>query len=725
MSFESTLKHPLDQFQKDAINAMDLDHSVFVAAHTSSGKTVIAEYAYFISDGTRVIYTAPLKAISNQKYKDFSKKFGAENVGIITGDVVKNETANLLIMTNEIFRIMVIKRDQRIHDVKWVIFDEVHYINDPSRGSVWEESIILLPDTMHCVFLSATVPNAVEFSKWFSKLKNHPVDVVSTKRRPIPLKFHVIHDNEIKDIESFDRILADSPEEITKDTIKMLYDSKLTPCIIFSCNKKKIDRLAQKLYKSVNILSTHESKNIRRHFNDLLRKCQVPEDSVYHQKYVEYACEGIGVHHAGIVPYVKEIIEILYCKGIIPVLISTETVAVGFNAPARAVIIDSLFKYDGLNNRVLKESEFIQFCGRAGRRGFDEEGRVFVLHDPAVEKKVVSKLIDGRPETLHSSLRMSANLVLNCIQRNLNVEDIIDDSFDSSCSFVPTDEDRQQVYNYNQRSTKWLDVLSRPDIWRHTKKGYTCTLDSGITGTFTEISHNGRYKVTGDDGNEYSSGVVEILGPDRKPLDFKKMKIKDFVSACAIADLQKIPFTDKHPKYEKVMEYEQLKETNDHLLREYYDYVHWLENENMMKDGLLTPVGEIGCSITSICPVLGTKLLDDTMKDVDIVMLISTFFAQLDNSSIGTEFDLPYRSYTPRFLNWNLVKAAKMWYDGNDIPEICAELDLFEGNLVSVLTQVNNTLNELIAAKPDDVEKLENIQKQHFRGILKTASLYV
>jgi hypothetical protein len=145
----------------------------------------------------------------------------------------------------------------------------------------------------------------------------------------------------------------------------------------------------------------------------------------------------------------------------------------------------------------------------------------------------------------------------------------------------------------------------------------------------------------------------------------------------------------------------------------------------MMKDGLLTPIGEIGCSITSICPVIGTKLLDDTMKNVDIVMLISTFFAQLDNSSIGTEFDMSYRTYTPRFLNWDLVKAAGMWYDGKDIPEICEELGLFEGNLVSVLTQVNNTLTELIAAKPDDTEKLENIQKQHFRGILKTASLYV
>ncbi|AGE54835.1 Holliday junction branch migration helicase [Paramecium bursaria Chlorella virus NYs1] len=725
MSFESTLKHPLDQFQKDAIKAMDNDHSVFVAAHTSSGKTVIAEYAYHISGETNIVYTTPLKAISNQKYKDFSSKFGAENVGIITGDVVKNETAKLLIMTTEIFRIMVIKHDQRIQNVKWVIFDEVHYINDKSRGSVWEESIILMPDTMRAVFLSATVPNAVEFSKWFSKLKNHPVDVVSTKKRPIPLKYNVIHNNEIKDIESFDKILADSPEEITKDTIKMLYNSKLTPCIIFSCNKKKIDRLAQKLYKSVNIMTTYESKNIKRHFNDLLKKCQVPEDSVYHQKYLEYACEGIGVHHAGVVPYVKEIIEILYCKGIIPVLISTETVAVGVNGPAHSVLFESLFKFDGLNNRLLREHEFIQMAGRAGRRGFDEEGRVFVLHDPAVERGMISKLINGKPETLHSSLKMSANLVLNCIQRNMNIEDIINDSFDSFCPFVPTEEDRSQVYNYNKHLNKWMDILSRPDIWRHIKKGYTCTLNSGITGTFTEISHNGRYKISGEDGNEYSSGVVEILGPERKPLDFKKMKIKDFVSACAIAELKKIPYVDKHPNYDKVMEYEQLKETNEHLLHEYNEYTQWLTNENMMKDGLLTPIGEIGCSITSICPIIGTKLLDNTLKDTDIIMIVSTFFAELDNSSIGTEIDLSYRSYTPRFLNWDLVNATGIWYDGKDIPEICEELGIFEGNLISVLVQINNTLNELIAAKPDDTEKLENIQKQHFRGILKTASLYV
>jgi superfamily II RNA helicase len=719
-SFAELFDHPLDDFQFAAIDSMSKNHSVFVAAHTGAGKTVLAEYAYFLSDDTKMIYTAPLKAISNQKYHDFCKKFGSNNVGIMTGDVVKNDTAKLVIMTTEIFRTLVISKDERLTSVKWVIYDEIHYMNSADRGTVWEESLILMPNTMRAVFLSATVPNAFAFAKWFGKMKHHIVDVVSTHRRPVPLSFDVIHENTIKNIGEFDKIKADEPTVITKDVVDLLKTNELTPCIVFTCNKKRIDLLANRLYKSAGFVTVYESKNIRKRFEDLLRKCTLTEDDVFHIKYIEYASKGIGVHHAGMIPYCKEIVEILFCEGLLPVLLSTETFAMGVNGPAHSVVFESLHKFDGNENRLFKEHEFVQMAGRAGRRGFDSEGRVFVLHDPMVEKGAVAKLIRGTPEPLRSSLRISSGLVLRCIQRRINVEDIINNSFDSFCAFTPTDDQRRLVKTYNEQTNLWRDIVNRPEIWKFVKKGDECALDVGIRGTFSDVAKNGSYKVLGVDGNMYTRGVVEILG-----LNFKKMKIKDFETACAVSKLKNISRVDRPDDYDKIMEYEQLEETNHRLLAEYRDYVEWLKSENMIHEEDLTPIGEMACGISSICPVLGTKLLDDSVDDSDIIRAISTFPAATDASSIGNRANLRFEEFCPRFVNWNLVEGVGMWFEGRDIRDICEELHIFEGALVQVMMQVRNTLLELIAVKSDDSTKLQNIYDTFYRGILKTSSLYV
>ena len=261
MTFESTLSHPLDAFQKQGVKSMSENHSIMVAAPTGSGKTIFAEYSWYLSReaGTKMIYSSPLKAISNQKYRDFSRKFGEENVGIITGDVVVNENADFLILTTEILRALVFARDGRLNNVKWVVFDEIHYIIDPSRGTVYEETLILMPDTMRAVFLSATVPNSKDFATWFGGLKNHQVDVVFTAKRPVPLSFHVIDNNEIKDIAEFDKIKNDAPTTIDKKLVKLLQENHMTPSIFFSCNKIRIEALANRLSKEGDIVSVYES----------------------------------------------------------------------------------------------------------------------------------------------------------------------------------------------------------------------------------------------------------------------------------------------------------------------------------------------------------------------------------------------------------------------------------------------------------------------------------
>jgi superfamily II RNA helicase len=723
MSFESTLTHPLDAFQMEGVKSMNSNHSIMVAAPTGSGKTIFAEYSWYLSReaGTKMIYSAPLKAISNQKFNDFKKKFGEDNVGIITGDVVVNENADLLIMTTEILRALVFSHDGRLNNVKWVVFDEIHYINDPSRGSVYEETLILMPNDMRAVFLSATVPNANEFATWFGGLKNHQVDVIFTTKRPVPLSFHVISNNEIKDIAEFDKIKSDSPTVIDKKLVKLLQDNQMTPSIFFSCNKIRIEALANRLSKEGDIVTVYESKNIKKTFEDLLRKYKIPEEYTFHQKYMGYAVEGIAVHHAGMPPYVKEIIEMLFCKGMLPILISTETFAVGVNSPVRSVVFESLHKFDGSEHRLFKESEFVQMAGRAGRRGFDTEGSVFVLYDPTVPKNMMAKLIVGKPEALRSSLKMSAGFVLRCMQRNIDIEDVIKCTFDSFVVFKPTDTELAQARLFETKRVLWKKLLSRVDIWKFVKVGMKCTMIDGTLGIFLEVSSNGAYKVIliddSVDDSISSSGVAEI--------DMKlNMKIKNFDSALILSKLKKIGQVERPEKYDDIMEYIILSNIDAGLLGDFQEYKKWLESENLCRSTLLTPLGEIAACIGSICPALGSKLLSDDIQDEDIVAAVATFSAARDNSSSGKSFKIPFADYCPFSLDFDLVSGVNKWFAGGSIEDICKAGNMFEGNLISCITQTRNAIAELITAGGPN-EKLQSIHDKLNRGVISFGSLYL
>jgi len=719
MSFESTLTHPLDAFQKQGIESMKSNHSVMVAAPTGSGKTIFAEYAWHLSReaGTKMIYCAPLKAISNQKYQDFKKKFGEDNVGIITGDVVVNENADLLVMTTEILRALVFARDGRLNDVKWFVVDEIHYFNDSSRGTVYEELLILVPDTMRAVFLSATVPNANEFATWFGGLKNHQVDVVFTNKRPVPLSFHVINNNEIKDITEFDKIKTDAPTVIDKKLVKLLQDNQMTPSIFFSCNKIRIEALANRLSKEGDIVTVYESKNIKKTFQDLLRKFKIPEEYTFHQKYMGYATEGIAVHHAGMPPYVKEIIEMLFCKGLLPILISTETFAVGVNGPARSVVFESLYKFDGSEHRMFKESEFVQMAGRAGRRGFDTEGSVFVLYDPTIPKNQMAKLIVGKPEALRSSLKMSAGFVLRCMQRNIDVENVIKGTFDSFVVYKPTETELAQGRLFETKRVLWRKLLSQVDIWKFVKVGMKCFMDDGKLGVIKEVASNGAYKVVLGDDSIVSTGIAEI---DMK-LD---MKIKNFDSALILSKLKKIGQVGRPENYDNIMEYINSANINRGLLDDYQEYRQWLESENLCNGLVLTPLGEIAAHVGSICPVLGAKLLSGDVQDETIVAVVSTFSAARDNSSSGKALLLPFADYCPFSVDWDLVSGAKKWFNGDSIEDICKAGNIFEGNLIGVITQTRNAIMELVNASGSNA-KLENIHEQLNRGVVRFGSLYL
>ncbi len=477
----------LDEFQVQSINHIENNDSVIVSAPTGTGKTLTADYTIhkFLESKRRVIYTAPIKALSNQKYKDFINDYGKENVGIMTGDVVINPDAPLLVMTTEIYRNMLLSRDDIMEHLSYVIFDEIHYISDRERGTVWEESIIFSPTTIRFLCLSATIPNAEEFAEWISSIKGHNVHVVSHDKRAVPLTHSVFEKTlgvtdvekltHIQDIPTYSirsRGRRKQPREYPanhKDLIKEIGNN--VPVIYFIFNRKSCEKYSQELAKMRDYCSKQQKKEIieiiNKHLNAEVRQMQS------YRKIRECLTKGIAYHHAGLLPNLKEIVERLFEKGLISVLYATETFAVGINMPAKTVCFDSLEKYDGYSFRYLNSKEYFQLAGRAGRRGIDTHGTVIALVDRRradIEK--IKKLTDKDIEPIVSQFRLSVNTVLNLIKAHTEeeIDTILKSNFDY---FLRTKSDKQVriVASYNNK-VKNLTKMGYIDEEKHiTGKG--------------------------------------------------------------------------------------------------------------------------------------------------------------------------------------------------------------------------------------------------------------
>jgi superfamily II RNA helicase len=468
----------LDPFQENSINAIEKNFSVVVSAPTGSGKTLIADYIInkHKDDEHKIIYTAPIKALSNQKYKDFSEEYGEKNVGLMTGDIVINPTAKVLIMTTEIYRNMVMVNDESVKDVVYVIFDEVHYINDIERGYVWEESIIYSPKTVRFLCLSATIPNAEEFSKWISAIKKHEVKTVTSDFRVVPLS-HAFYDYELgitnlisikkrieetKDMPHYGkvmrrgrgkkrRIVTPKPDHVK--LIKSLGSEKL-PCLFFSFSRKDCQQKAKELTQSNIFMSdskivSYVSKAMREWPSEIgkLASTIVLKRSLP---------RGIGFHHAGLLPIVKELVEDLFSQGLIKVLYTTETFAVGINMPAKTVCFNSLRKFDGISFRNLNTKEYFQIAGRAGRRGIDTHGYVVsMINRHQFNYKEIKKLTYKDVEPIHSQFKLGVNTTLNLINQHTpdEIEMLLRQSFYSYQKFgeeyeqVPTEK---LLFRYNR-----------------------------------------------------------------------------------------------------------------------------------------------------------------------------------------------------------------------------------------------------------------------------------
>lgn len=432
----------LDRFQIEAINSIDNGNSVVVSAATGTGKTLIADYIIdkFLKADKKIMYTSPIKALSNQKYADFKRAYGEDKVGILTGDVSINPHAHVLILTTEIYRNMLLAKDKLVEDISYVIFDEIHYLADIERGAVWEESIIFSPPHVRFLCLSATIPNARQFANWIQHIKHHIIDVVSEKKRPIPLH-HLFFDlekgivdfNELKENVQLDKYPRygkkhkhEQPPLSHNHLIHQLQREQKLPCIFFCFSRSLTEKKAKSL-RDEQFLTPQERVVVQQYVREKLQKTDPAISALTTTRDLRFVLsKGIGFHHAGLLPILKEIVEELFGLGLIRVLFATETFAVGINMPAKTVCFDSLEKYDGINFRYITPKEYFQLAGRAGRRGLDTVGYVIsLINRTFCDLKKIETLITEDKEPIRSQFKLSYNTILNLLHNHTPEERLL------------------------------------------------------------------------------------------------------------------------------------------------------------------------------------------------------------------------------------------------------------------------------------------------------------
>ncbi|MCX4694270.1 RNA helicase [Streptomyces sp. NBC_01408] len=474
---EATALHPfremyafdLDPFQIEACKALEAGKGVLVAAPTGSGKTIVGEFAVHLAlqQGRKCFYTTPIKALSNQKYADLAKRYGADKVGLLTGDNSVNSEAPVVVMTTEVLRNMLYAGSQSLRGLGYVVMDEVHYLSDRFRGAVWEEVIIHLPESVTLVSLSATVSNAEEFGDWLDTVRGD-TEVIVSEERPVPLWQHVMAGRRIYDLfeeESDHGGRGSARREVNPDLLRMARDENsrtyspkdrrrgkmvreadrererrsrgriwtpsrpeviarlegdgLLPAINFIFSRAGCEAAVQQcLYAGLRLNDDAARLRVREIVEE--RTASIPTEDLHvlgYYEWLEGLERGIAAHHAGMLPTFKEVVEELFVRGLVKAVFATETLALGINMPARTVILEKLVKWNGEQHADITPGEYTQLTGRAGRRGIDVEGHAVVLWQRAMDPAALAGLAGTRTYPLRSSFKPSYNMAVNLVSQ--------------------------------------------------------------------------------------------------------------------------------------------------------------------------------------------------------------------------------------------------------------------------------------------------------------------
>lgn len=445
--FLASFDFPLDDFQIQGCHSLEDGHGVLVAAPTGAGKTIVGEFAAFlaIATGKKCFYTAPIKALSNQKFSDFKEMFGEEKVGLLTGDTSINSEAQIVVMTTEVLRNMIYANSHTLQNLQYVVMDEVHYLADKFRGAVWEEILIHLPEKIQVASLSATVSNAEEFGDWLEAVRGN-IDVIVSETRPVPLYQHVLFGNKLLDLfvddgkvnpeilrlekESYRKIrgaYGASKKQLTPTTrvlnraevIERLDREGLLPAITFIFSRNACSAAVHQCVRAgLRLTNAEERSEIREVV--FRATANIPEEDLVvlgFSEWLEGLERGIAAHHAGLLPSFKETVEELFQRGLIKCVFATETLALGINMPARTVVLEKLMKWNGQSHVSISPGEFTQLTGRAGRRGIDIEGNAVILWSKEIDSGSVAGLASTRTYPLKSSFKPTYNMTINLISR--------------------------------------------------------------------------------------------------------------------------------------------------------------------------------------------------------------------------------------------------------------------------------------------------------------------
>ncbi|MFF3902660.1 DEAD/DEAH box helicase [[Kitasatospora] papulosa] len=467
--FREMYEFGLDPFQIEACQALEAGKGVLVAAPTGSGKTIVGEFAVHLAlqQGRKCFYTTPIKALSNQKFTDLVRRYGADKVGLLTGDNSVNADAPVVVMTTEVLRNMLYAGSQALTGLGYVVMDEVHYLSDRFRGAVWEEVIIHLPESVTLVSLSATVSNAEEFGDWLDTVRGD-TQVIVSEHRPVPLWQHVMAGRRMYDLfeeETDHGGRGTGRREVSPDLVRLArmenqrgYNPRerrrgkmvreadrererrqrsriwtpsrpevidrldaegLLPAITFIFSRAGCQAAVQQCLQAGLRLNDEDKRQLVREIVEE-RTASIPPEDLHvlgYYEWLEGLERGIAAHHAGMLPTFKEVVEELFVRGLVKAVFATETLALGINMPARSVVLEKLVKWNGEQHADITPGEYTQLTGRAGRRGIDVEGHAVVLWQRGMDPGALAGLAGTRTYPLRSSFRPSYNMAVNLVQQ--------------------------------------------------------------------------------------------------------------------------------------------------------------------------------------------------------------------------------------------------------------------------------------------------------------------
>ena len=814
-NYHEMYEYPLHDFQKWAIKGIVDGNHVLVCAPTGSGKTLPGEFAlnYFHTKGKRTIYTSPIKALSNEKFYNFTRKYPHLSVGLITGDIKTNPEADVLIMTTEILlnKLYQVKSSTPApsssisfemdieHELGCVVFDEIHFINDDSRGTIWEQSIMMLPPQVQMIGLSATLDDPAKFAYWLenrgssTKFSDKEVFLTQKQVRAVPLIHYSfitatngvnkhIKDktlqNEIRSaidkpfvIQDANGVFNDAQYQSTNKVLKLfekhdirvkrqhvlnkvteyLVEKEMLPALCYVFSRKQLEKCAEELTTNLLEFDSKVAYTVDRECEQIIRKLPNFEEYLHLPEYVntvKLLRKGVGIHHAGLMPILREMTELLFARGFIKILFCTETMSVGINLPVKTTIFTDVNKFNGEINRMLYSHEYTQAAGRAGRLGLDTVGHVIHLNNlfRNVESVGYKTMMNGKPQTLSSKFKISYNLLLNLL-------DIGDNNLVNfaSRSMVTGDLDNQMKQIYYKITTANTELDNMKSTLTHLRT--PCE----IIEQYIELEKNIKFAVN----------------KKRKEMDRQIQNIRD---SNKFIDQDKFSYQKISVKENDVASLQnQLDSVNSYIKSGVYTVLQLLKDEEFVDGDFsdestlkLSLKGKIASQLREVHCLVFAKILEDKQLDHLSSKQLISLFSIFTNISVQDD----YKDYSPRTddndlknivktvtkmyedysiketslkintgfdynIHYDLLNYVDKWCDCQDVEscklvlqEMDEEKQIFLGEFIKALLKINNISGEMekIAEMTGNIaflSKLKEIQNMTLKYVVTNQSLYV